>query len=124
MKSIARFAYRRRRYVLAGWVALLIGLFGASAAFGDEFKTEFKVPGSETQEAFDLLKEKGVAERTGQQGQVVFQAEQGVSDPAVRQQMEALFTSIAADPNAPGVEVVSPYTAGNEYQIAKDGKIA
>ncbi len=124
MKSIAKFVYRRRRYVLAGWVALLVGLFAASTAFGDEFKTEFKLPGSESQEAIDLLKEKGAAERTGQQGQVVFQAEQGVSDPSVRKKMESLFAAIAANPQVEGVEVVSPYDPGNEHQIAKGGKIA
>jgi putative drug exporter of the RND superfamily len=124
MKSIARFAYRRRRYVLAGWIALLVGLFAASSAFGDEFKTEFKLPGSESQEAIDILKEKGAAERTGQQGQVVFQAEQGVADPAVRREMESLFASISSNPKVTGVEVVSPYEPGNQHQISENGKIA
>ncbi|MGH8244943.1 MAG: MMPL family transporter, partial [Gammaproteobacteria bacterium] len=124
MKSIAQFAYRRRRYVLAGWVALLVGLFASSAAFGEEFTTEFKLPGSESQKALDLLEESGVAERTGIQGQVVFQAEQGVSDQAVREAMEALFADIDSAPEIEGVEVVSPYEPGNEHQIAENGQIA
>ena len=124
MKSIARFCYRRRRYVLAGWVALLVGLFAASTAFGQEFTTEFKLPGSESQHAIDLLEEKGVAERTGIQGQVVFEAPQGVDDPAVRESMEALFGEIDSHPEIEGVEVVSPYEEGNEHQIADSGQIA
>jgi putative drug exporter of the RND superfamily len=124
MRSIARFAYRRRRYVLAGWVALLVGLFASSAAFGEEFTTEFKLPGSESQEAVDLLEDKGVAERTGIQGQVVFQAEQGVSDPAVREVMESLFAEIDSHPEVDGLEIISPYETGNEHQISESGQIA
>jgi RND superfamily putative drug exporter len=124
MKSLARFAYRRRRYVLAGWVALLVGLFAASSAFGQEFTTEFKLPGSESQKAIDLLEEKGAAERTGIQGQVVFEADQGVDDPAVRESMESLFEKIDSHPDIEGVEVVSPYAEGNEHQIAESGQIA
>jgi putative drug exporter of the RND superfamily len=124
MKSIAQFCYRRRRYVLAGWVALLVSLFAAATAFGQEFTTEFKLPGSESQKAIDLLEESGVAERTGIQGQVVFKAEQGVDDPAVRESMESLFAAIDSHPDIEGVEVVSPYEPGNEQQIAENGKIA
>jgi hypothetical protein len=39
-------------------------LFGLSAAFGGKYKTEFKLPGSESQAAVDLLEAKGVSERT------------------------------------------------------------
>ena len=84
MRSIARFCYKRRRYVLGAWVFLLVGLFASATAFSDEFTTEFELPGSESQEALDLLEESGVEERTGIQGQVVFQAEQGVDDPTVQ----------------------------------------
>jgi RND superfamily putative drug exporter len=124
MKSIAKFCYRRRRYIVAGWVALLVGLFASSAAFGQEFTTEFKLPGSESQAAIDLLEEKGVAERTGQQGQAVFEAEQGVADPAVRESMEKLFAAIQANPEIHGLEIVSPYAQGNEHQISENGRIA
>jgi len=99
-----------------------VGLFAVSSAFGEEFTTEFKLPGSESQAAIDLLEESGVAERTGQQGQVVFEAEQGVNDPAVQQAIEALLADIRS--NVPGVETVSPYEPGKDYQIADDGKIA
>ena len=124
MKAIAQFCYQRRRYVVAGWVALLVGLFAVSTAFGEEFTTEFKLPGSESQEALDLLEESGVAERTGIQGQVVFEADQGVDDPAVRESMETLFADIDSHPEIEGVEVVSPYDEGNEHQIAEGGQIA
>jgi RND superfamily putative drug exporter len=122
MRSIARFCYRRRRYVLAAWVALLVGLFAASSAFAEEFTTEFELPGSESQDAIDLLEESGVAERTGIQGQVVFEADQDINDPAVREAAEALLAEI--DSGIEGVDVVSPYEPGNEHQVSDDGRIA
>ena len=122
MRSIAQFCYRRRRYVLAAWIVLLVTLIFSSQAFAGEFTTEFKLPGSESQNAIDLLGESGVDERTGIQGQVVFQAEQGVDDPEVRRSMESLLSKI--DSEIEGVEVVSPYAPGNEHQIADNGRIA
>jgi RND superfamily putative drug exporter len=122
MRSIARFCYRWRRYVVAGWIALLAGAFALSSAFAGEFSTDFKLPGSESQDALDLLEDSGVAERTGVQGQVVFEAEQGVDDPAVRDSIEGLLADIESE--VPEVETVSPYEPGKEYQIADGGNIA
>jgi RND superfamily putative drug exporter len=122
MKQLALFCYSHRRVVLAGWIVLLVGLFMLSGAFGDEFKTEFKLPGSESQAAVDLLEERGVSERTGFAGQVVFRAEQGIDDPAVQQTMEQFFSDIES--NVEDVRVASPYAPENAYQISDNGQIA
>ena len=115
-------SYRRRRLVLGVWVALLILLLASANVAGGTFKTEFKLPGSETQEAFDILKEKGFSTRTGVQAEVVFRAENGVNDPAVRKAMEDLFAKI--EQNVKGASVVSPYGAEGSRQVAPDGKTA
>jgi RND superfamily putative drug exporter len=122
MKTLAQFCYRRRRFVLAGWALLLAGLFALSFGFGGEPKTEFQLPGSESQGAIDLLKAHGVSERTGFVGQVVFKAEQGVGDPAVRERMEVFFADIRD--GVEGVEVLSPYEPQNAHQIAAGGDVA
>ena len=122
MRRIARFCYERRRLVVVGWIGLLVGLFALSAAFAGEFRTEFKLPGSESQAGVDLLAAKGVSERTGFAGQVVFRAEQGVNDAAVRRVMEEFFADI--ERSLEGVQVVSPYEPQYSYQIAPGGKIA
>ncbi len=120
MKALARFAYRRRRFVLLGWIGLFVGLFALSGALGGEIQTEFKLPGSESQAAVDLLEEKGVSERTGFAGQVVFRASQGVNDSAVRQALERFFATI--ERSVEGVRVASPYEPANAYQLSRDGK--
>jgi RND superfamily putative drug exporter len=122
MRSIANFCYRKRRYVVAGWLFLLAGVIALSTAFSGEFSTEFKLPGSESQDALDLLEESGVEERTGVQGQIVFEAEGGVDDPAVRSAIEGLLADIESE--VPEVETVSPYEPGKDYQIADNGTIA
>ena len=122
MKQIAKFCYEKRRFVLIGWVLLLVGLIGLSSTIGGEYKTEFKLPGSESQAALDLLKSRGLSERTGFQAQIVFKAGQGVNDPAVRQAMESFFSAVES--NVQGVNIVSPYAPGNTYLTAADGKVA
>ena len=122
MKALALFSYTRRRWVVLGWIGLIIGLFAISSAVAGEYKTEFKLPGSESQEAVDLLEARGVSERTGFVGQIVFQADQGVNDPAVRQTLEAFFTTLKAE--IEGISIPSPYAPENAYQIAEGGTIA
>ena len=122
MKAIADFCYRRRRYVAIGWVVLVVALFALSGVVGGEYRTEFNLPGSETQQAVDLLKERGVGERSGFQGQIVFRAEQGVDDPAVRQTMERFFDDVAA--TLEGEQVVSPYDPAAAHQVSPDRTIA
>jgi RND superfamily putative drug exporter len=121
-KQIAQICYRRRRLVVAGWVLLLVGLLALGAVAGGKSKTDFKLPGSETQAAFDLLKSKGFGDRTGFQGQIVFQAQQGVNDASVRQAMESLFKRVTD--NVSGVGIVSPYDPQNARQVAPGGKVA
>ena len=122
MRSLAQFCYRRRRYVVVAWIAMLIGVFVLSFGFAGDYKTEFRLPGSESQQAIDILEERGVNERTGFFGQVVFRADQGVEDPEVRAAMEAFLADIQS--NVQGVEIVSPYDPENSHQIADDGTIA
>jgi RND superfamily putative drug exporter len=122
MKSIAAFCYRRRRFVVLGWLGLLVALVVASFAFAGEYKTEFKLPGSESQAAVDLLEERGVSERTGFFGQIVFRAEQGVDDAAIRTRMEQFFAAIQE--RVEGVEIVSPYDPRNAHQVSDDGTVA
>ncbi|HEX5166918.1 MAG TPA: MMPL family transporter, partial [Thermomicrobiales bacterium] len=122
MRRLARTCYQHRRLVLTGWIVLLIGLFALSSVAGGESKTEFSLPGSESQEAFDLLEQHGFANRAGEQAQIVFEAEQGVNDPAVKQAMEALFATVGEE--VADAQVNSPYAPGGERQISPDGTIA
>ena len=119
---IAVSCYRRRRLVVGIWVALLVVLLVSADVAGGAFKTQFNLPGSESQQALDILKQKGFSTRAGVQGEIVFRSENGVNDPAVRSAMEALFTTI--EQKVQGASIVSPYGAQASRQIAPDGKTA
>jgi putative drug exporter of the RND superfamily len=122
LRNIARFCYRQRWATLGIWILILIGAFAISSVFGGETRTEFSLPGSETQEAVDVLEAAGFGTRAGIQAQIVFEAENGVMDPAVREPMERLFERIEAEVR--DVSIVSPYPSEGARQITPDGTIA
>jgi RND superfamily putative drug exporter len=122
MRRSAEICYDRRRYVLLGWLLLLVGLWVISSAVAGKYGSDFSLPGSESQQASDLLEARGSDERGGGSFQVVFHADQGIAEPAVRQRMEQFLADIAA--NVDEVEIGSPYEPENAYQVSKDGRIA
>jgi len=109
--------YRRRRWVLVGWIVLLVATFTLSNAIGGAFHTEFKLPGTESQAAFDLLARSSFRDRQVQ-GQIVFHSDRGVNDPAVQRAMESLFSEVQKE--IPNVAVVSPYSADSQRQIGRN----
>jgi RND superfamily putative drug exporter len=121
LQRLARLCYRRRWRVLGAWVVLLAGLYVLNSSVGGKFLDDFDLPGSESQEAVDLLEEHGFDTRAGATGQVVFKADD-VNDPTVQGDMEALFGEIA-EITAPS-QVVSPYSPEGAHQISRDGTIA
>ena len=121
LQRLARFCYRRRRLVLLSWIVLLVGLFTLNSTAGGKFLDEFELPGSDSQDAVDLLESKGFDTRAGFGGQIVFQAED-VRSPEVERTMERLFREIG-DVTAPS-EIVSPYSREGARQINDDGTIA
>jgi RND superfamily putative drug exporter len=83
MRRVALFSYRRRRSVLIGWIVLLVAVFALSQTAGGVYRNELALSGSESADAFDLLEQRGFADRAGFSGQIVFEADQGVGDAAV-----------------------------------------
>ena len=122
MQRLARSSYRHRRIVLGVWVVLLVGLMALASTAGGVFKVDFSLPGSESERAFDILEARGFGDRTGEQGQIVFSAPQGVDDPQVEEAMEQFFAEV--ENGVEGVTVVSPYTEAGARQVAEDGTIA
>jgi RND superfamily putative drug exporter len=122
MRTIADLCYRKRAVVLVAWVALAVAAFGSCAALSGEYRTEFELPASESARAIDLMEERGLTQRSGFTGQIVFVAEKGVNDPEVRRTMESAFAQIAGALEEE--ELNSPYDSSRSYQISSDGKIA
>ncbi len=113
----ARFIYRRRWLVLAAWLLMLGGVVSASQAFGGEFATEFRLPGSESQRASDLLKERYPAQAGGEAA-IVFEAPAGIEQE--RASVEAVLAAIRQVSDVAGVE--SPFDTPG--YMSADGTIA
>ncbi|MGH9132319.1 MAG: MMPL family transporter [Ilumatobacteraceae bacterium] len=114
------------------WLAALIVIFGAAAAFGAAYDASTDIPDSESADGFDVL-DQYFADlgAGGASGTIVFRADQGVADPAVTAGMEQLFATVNAgfpdedgNPQHPGATVVSPYSEQGGSQIARVGPLA
>lgn len=115
---LGSYCCRRRRMVVALWFVALIVLGAVQGAVGTGFKDEFSLPDVESKHGFDILEHHFGGAGAGLTGTIVFRADQGVQDPAVRTAMEALFAKIDARDD---VKVGSPYAQGGERQIATQG---
>jgi RND superfamily putative drug exporter len=121
MRRFATWCTGHRKTVILGWIAALIGVGMLAGAAGSDFSEEFKLPASDSQEAFDLLETKFPAQ-SGDSAQIVFKADAGVESPAVERKMEAVFAAVVKVPHVS--EVASPYAGDGAGAISDDGKIA
>ncbi|MFD6418166.1 MMPL family transporter [Streptomyces sp. NPDC060194] len=121
--KLGRLSFRRRRYVLLVWVALL-GLAGFGAASAATATTSsFSIPGTESQKAFDLLEKRfpdGNAE--GATARVVLKAPAGekMTDP----DHKAEVAQLSKDLNGGSDQVAAvsdPYKTGG---VSRKGDIA
>jgi RND superfamily putative drug exporter len=122
LRALARFCYDRRRLVFLGWIGLLIALMFISSAVKTKYRTDFKLPGSESQAALDLLQERGANDRTGVSTQIVFTSQNGIDDPAVKARMEQFFHDVTS--SVSDASINSPYDEQNAFQVAPDRKTA
>ncbi|MCL8253120.1 MMPL family transporter [Aeromicrobium fastidiosum] len=75
---LGRWSFRHRWTVLSFWIGLLLVVGVASQTLAGKTSDEFSVPGIESSQAFDLIKERTPdAAPDGAQAQIVFQAPEG-----------------------------------------------
>ena len=87
LDRLGRFSFRRRKLILALWLAALALLGAGAATLSGPTSDEFSIPGTEAQEAMDLLGQRFPgAGADGAQARVVFAAPAGekLTDPANR----------------------------------------
>ena len=82
MVNIARWTMRHRRTVVIAWIVAAIGIFAVSNAVGKKTASSFTLPGTNSQQAVDLLQSHFPAQ-AGDADQIVFHAKTGkLTDPA------------------------------------------
>ncbi|MGW7349683.1 MMPL family transporter [Streptomyces sp. NPDC054784] len=115
--KIGRLAFRRRRIVALVWVALLMGSGVAASSAGPAPGDDFALPGTESQEAFDVMSDRfPEASADGAAARMVFKAPDGgkitATDhrAAVEKAAKALKgeqTASVSDPFAPNSGAIS-----------------
>ena len=97
LKRLAELSFHRRRRVLLVWVLGLVVLGVVMGAAGSGYRSDFTLPDVESKRGIDILDERFDGQGAGQVGNIVFEADAGVEDPAVRQAIEAFLAEVAAD---------------------------
>src|SRR5882757_196777 len=122
MRALAGWCVRHRRLVVTGWLVALIGLSLLSQTAGSRYKDSFSLNGTQSFEALNLL-QKVAPKASGDREQIVVAVKQGkVTDPAVRSQVEAMLTKVAALGDV--ASVASPYVPAGAAQISTSGQVA
>jgi RND superfamily putative drug exporter len=115
----ASYSVRHRGRVLIGWALLLAVLAPIALTFGSGYNDTFTLPGTDAQQAFDVLEER-FPSQAGDSATLVIKTDAGIDDPAVRRQVTELVAQAGAIPEVAGV--VSPYD--DSTAISADRKIA
>ncbi|MEO7262595.1 MAG: MMPL family transporter [Jatrophihabitantaceae bacterium] len=88
MQTLARFAIRRRWFVVAGWILFIVAAQALLAGLGgSDYRDDFKLPDTETQTVSHLLSKAGLDSQNGATGTMVLHARSGaIADYAQRVQ--------------------------------------
>ena len=112
-------AFEHRKRVVALWALVLVGVIAAAAAFGGKTNDKFSVPGTESQEAQELLEQKYPA-ASGTYARLVFAAPKGekLTDAENKAGVEASLAKAVEAKDVSGV--TNPYET---KALTEDGRV-
>jgi len=119
---LGRLSFRRRRLVASLWVALLLLMGVAAGSLSGPYSDEFSIPGTESQDALDVLAERfpqsGLAQATAN---VVFAAPEGRS--LQEPELQAAVASVLQEVQA-GEDVAAVSDPFATQGVSPDGRVA
>ena len=117
---IGVYSFRNRKKTVAIWVALVVGIVLLNQTIGGGEVDDFTVPGAESSDAVEVLKER-FPERAGATAMVVFHTEDGsVNDPANAEAINASLAEIRAMDSV----VQATEALGSPQSVSQDGTTA
>ncbi|MGQ5223899.1 MMPL family transporter [Streptomyces sp. MN3] len=122
MAALARWCVQRRLFTVLLWLLALVGITAGAFVAGSAYSNDYKVPGTESGRATELLKE-GFPSLGGDSDSVVWHTSSGtVRDSGVEQTMTRTLDRIE---ELPGVASVSgPYDDEGAGRVSADGRTA
>ncbi|MCZ7533761.1 MAG: MMPL family transporter [Acidimicrobiia bacterium] len=118
LTKLARSAAAHPWRYLATWLVAVAILAGAVISVGSAFTSNITAPSSESSTGIDLLAAEFPA-AGGDSATIVFKADMGVEDPAVKEAMTGLFEATMDIDGV--VNVISPYSPIGSSQISTTG---
>src|SRR5215212_252039 len=116
---LARACNAHRWRTFGVWILTLVVIQAAAAGVGVKQISSFRLPGTESQRAYDLLAEHFPAAK-GDSDQLVFKARAGkLTDPATRERIDAALKRVAAAESVGSVD--SPFSPRG--RLTQDGRI-
>ncbi|MGW6022333.1 MMPL family transporter [Streptomyces sp. NPDC055099] len=117
---LGRLSFRRRKLVALVWLGLLVAAITGAVTLSGPTSEEFRVPGTESQKANDLLAERfPQAAADGATARVVFAAPKGeklTDGPEARAAIDETVATLKSAPHVAKVEYASDL-------VSKDGRI-
>jgi RND superfamily putative drug exporter len=116
---VARWCATHRWQTILAWMLAVVAALFLGQAVGTKKIADFRLPGTESQRAYDVLA-KHSPKQNGLTDQFVFVARRGtLRDPELRNRIESALARVRRDPVV--VNVTSPLAPGG--QVTKDGRI-
>jgi RND superfamily putative drug exporter len=118
---LGRWSFRHRGIVLSFWIGLLLLMGAAAGTLSGKTSDTFSLPGIESIEAFDLIKERTPdAAPDGATARIVFQAPKGESLESADNK-EALLASLESVKSKNVIATSDPFAMGT---VSEDGRTA
>ena len=112
---LGKFSYRHRWLVVSLWLAVMLAVGGAAAAFHGTLSNNFQIPGTETQQMADKLK-KDLPSSSGGSASVVFEANGAQFSQAGKDAVSAALTELKTLPDVRGT--VDPFATQTQLDKA------
>jgi putative drug exporter of the RND superfamily len=121
LARLGGWSYRRRRFVVVIWVAVLLGLTIVGHGAGTRFKTDINGGNTQSQQATAFL-EKNVPSQAGDLASVVFSSKGSITSAQNLSRVTAAVNRLA---RSPGVQsVLGPYGSSAHRLISSNGHVA
>ncbi|GAA2121319.1 MMPL family transporter [Streptomyces synnematoformans] len=119
---IARACHRRRWTTVIGWLLAALTLASVGGMAGTDFDSEYDLPDTDSQRAYEVLERHFPAQAAGT-GDIVLHADAGLDAPEVRQRARRVLAAArAADPVV--ADVVAHTDTARGGLVSADGTVA
>ena len=112
---LGKFSYRHRWLVISVWLAVILAVGGAASAFHGTLSNNFQIPGTETQQMADKLKQELPGYSGGSAG-IVFEAKDGEFSRDGKDAVSAVLARLRTLPEVQGT--VDPFATESQLDAA------